>query len=129
MLKTVVMKKLIISISVASLFMTNAPLAKSSTGSSSKAKVEACTYPGSPINWIVGYCAYIAETDDEIAIQESNCFKQAVPDLKVKDECSIIKKYKTKSCEYAIKQKMIKALTIVDCLKGTEIKPFVAGGE
>lgn len=87
-----------------------------------------CSYPAEPINWIMRYCAFVSETGDEIAIQQSNCFKAAAPDLdKKNDKCKINEKYKTKYCSELIRNaKKHKSMT--DCLKDETIEPFFAGG-
>ena len=52
-----------------------------------------CRYPAEPINWILKYCAYETQTDDEIAIQESPCFKAAQIDLSNVNKCNKNRKY------------------------------------
>lgn len=88
-----------------------------------------CPYPAHPMNWIMAYCAFIAETDDEIAIQDSACFKKASSELKnLKNECATKKKYKAKKCELLIKEKVVAHKTVEECLKDESIRPFFAGG-
>jgi len=91
-------------------------------------KAPPCPYPAEPINWISKYCGFVAGTDDEIAIMDSKCMKDAQSDLKSKDECNINKKYKTKTCEILIKNKYSKHKSINDCLKDSAVEPFFAGG-
>ncbi len=86
-----------------------------------------CPYPAEPLNWIAKYCGHVIGSGDEIAIQASPCFEKAQTDLKAGSACEIKKKYKTKTCELAMKQKQIKAKSIAECLDGDEIKPFFAG--
>jgi len=95
--------------------------------SNDRSKSRSCPYPADPINWVLGYCGYVVGTDDEITIQESKCFKNADADLKSKDECSINKKYKTKTCEFIIKQKYADYKSVDACLKDKKVKPFFAG--
>lgn len=92
-----------------------------------KAGKGACSIDGAPINWIARYCGFIAETDDEIVIQESPCFKAAASDLKEKSECGISTKYKRKLCELVVKEKRTDHKTVSSCLGDQGIKPFVAG--
>lgn len=75
----------------------------------------------------MAYCSLVVATDDEIAIQESKCFKDAEPDLKNHDECSIKKKYKTKTCKILITDKHARYKSVDACLKDKEVKPFFAG--
>ena len=106
------------------LFLVLTCLTNDAAGESKPTKV--CPYPESPINWVMKYCAYIAETDDEIAIQESQCFKAAAGDLGNKDECAVKKKYKTMACEQ-IKKLGGKHRSIADCVADTKVAPFLAG--
>jgi peptide-methionine (R)-S-oxide reductase len=86
-----------------------------------------CLYPADPVNWVMRYCAAEAQTDDEIAIGNSACYKKASLDLESKDRCAIIEKYKTKICQERLKtEKKYKSLK--DCLKDEAVKPFFAGG-
>lgn len=85
-----------------------------------------CPYPADPINWILKYCAGEAQTDDEIAIQDSACFKKAEVDLNSKNECAIKEKYKKKICDSVLKSgKRYKSLQL--CLSDKKIEPFFAG--
>jgi hypothetical protein len=86
-----------------------------------------CLYPAKPINWILKYCSLIAETDDEIAIQGTQCFKRAQSDLKSKDECAVKTKYKTKACTLLLSKKYTDHKSVADCLKDKDVEPFVAG--
>ena len=95
------------------------------TGESLKPK--ACLYPEDPINWIMAYCASEVGTDDEIALQESSCFKKAEADLKQKNECGIKAKYKKMLCSNLIRKKLASKDKIDSCLKDESIKPFFAG--
>lgn len=95
--------------------------------SNKRTQLHSCPYPAKPINWVSAYCSYVVGTDDEIAIQQSECFKNAEADLKNKDECSINRKYKTKTCEFLIKEKHADYKSVDACLKDKEIKPFFAG--
>ena len=99
-------------------------LAGASTG---RSKAQSCPYPADPINWVAAYCGYVVETDDEIVIQQSKCFKDAETDLKNNDECSIKKKYKTKTCEFLITHKYASYKSVDACLKDKKVKPFFAG--
>lgn len=89
-----------------------------------------CPYSADPINWIMRYCAYKLETDDEIAIQDSKCFrdadKEADEDSKKQDSCEIKKKYKMKFCTESFKRNKYK--NAPDCLKDPSVEPFFAGG-
>ncbi len=87
---------------------------------------EECIYPAASINWIMRYCAFEAETDDEIVIQESACFKSAAQDLSSKDECKIKEKYKSKICE-KINKIQKKHKSVAECLKDKKVGPFFAG--
>jgi len=86
-----------------------------------------CPYPADPINWIMRYCAYITETGDEIAIQDSKCFKDADKESDSAESCDVKKKYKTKYCTASMK-KIKKYKTLQECLQDTSIEPFFAGG-
>jgi len=86
-----------------------------------------CPYPADPINWIMRYCAYKLETGDEIAIQDSPCFKDANKDSKNKNSCEIKKKYKMKFCTESFKDNQ-KYKNAQDCLKDPSVEPFFAGG-
>ncbi len=86
-----------------------------------------CLYPAKPINWIMKYCSLVAETDDEIAIQESQCVKRAQADLKSKDECAVKTKFKTKTCTLLLSKKYTDHKSVADCLKDKDVEPFVAG--
>jgi hypothetical protein len=37
---------------------------------------EECLASGDSLNWITKYCSYIIESDDEIAIQASDCYRE-----------------------------------------------------
>ena len=93
----------------------------------SQVSASACPYPGDPLNWILRYCAFISETDDEIVIQNSSCFEKAENDLKNKNECATKENYKTKVCKIISKNSK-KYKTTRDCLQDNEVKPFFAGG-
>jgi hypothetical protein len=99
--------------------------AQNKTGS----KENPCAYPAAPINWIVRYCGFVAGTDDEIAIQESKCFKDAQIDLKNTDECVVKKKFKTKTCEFMMKEKFTNHKLVADCLSDKTVKPYFSGGD
>ncbi len=76
------------------------------------------------------YCAYVAETDDEVAIQDSKCFKDASADVADPDKCEIKRKYKDKLCLEITKgaRGEKKAYFSVDsCVADKSIKPFFAG--
>lgn len=88
---------------------------------------KSCPYPESPINWVVQYCGFVTDSADELNIQKSKCFKNAAADLANRDECSINKKYKSKVCEFMIKQKITEDKSVADCLKNKDVGPFVAG--
>jgi hypothetical protein len=88
---------------------------------------DTCLYPADPVNWILRYCAFENGTGDEIALQKSECFKNALPDLNSKgNSCQIKKKYKLKYCEAVVKKhKTHKTAQL--CLEDNSIKPFFAG--
>lgn len=93
---------------------------------STQAEAKECAYPAEPINWILRFCGHAIQSDDEIAIQDSHCFKSAEKDLKNKDLCKVNEKYKTKLCQKLMeKEKKYKFLP--DCLKDAGVKPFFAG--
>lgn len=104
------------------LFASSAIFAKPTNAESGK-----CLYPGSPINWVMKYCSLIAETDDEIAIQESKCFKDALKDISANDECATNMKYKIKTCERILKSGAQQYKTVDDCVKNSGVKPFIVG--
>ena len=90
-------------------------------------EAEPCPYPAEPINWILRYCAFANQTGDEIALQQSECFANAQPDLNSKGiSCQIKEKYKLKYCE-AIVEKHRTHKTALLCLEDSSIKPFFAG--
>ncbi len=91
------------------------------------ANAKDCKYPNDPINWVLRYCGDVIQTDDEITIQDSACFKATRKDLEDKDKCKIKEKYKLWLCEkFLMKNKRYKS--IQDCLNDNEVKPFFPGG-
>lgn len=52
-----------------------------------QSQVWACEYEAEPINWDLRFCAHEAETDDEISLQLSPCFKAADKDLHDENKC------------------------------------------
>lgn len=88
---------------------------------------ESCNIPAHPINWIMRYCAVKNQTDDEITIQNSQCFKTASKDLSTKEECKIKTKYKKKFClEYWLKNRASNS-SLAKCLMNQKIQPFHVG--
>ncbi len=87
-----------------------------------------CLYPAHSINWILAYCGFVSGTDDEIAIQDSECFKKSEVDLKDKNECAVKKKYKMKKCELLIQKRYSNHKSIDECLEDEAVKPYFAGG-
>lgn len=86
-----------------------------------------CIYPADPINWLLRFCGYQIQTDDEIAIQVSACFKSAEKDLKESNKCKMNEKYKSQLCKtFLMKDK--KYVSLKDCLNDPDVKPFFAGG-
>lgn len=93
---------------------------------SSTAQAESCPYPKKPINWIMRYCAMKSETDDEVVIQASPCFKEAVADAGSAQVCETNKKYKSLICDELIKQPT-KYRSKNDCMHDEEIAPYISG--
>lgn len=90
------------------------------------AYAEKCKYPAKPINWILRYCAIQVETDDEIVIQESSCFKVAKSDINTAEPCKMNEKYKTKICEeFMMKSNQFNSMH--DCLASTRVSPYFSG--
>jgi len=86
-----------------------------------------CKYSADPMNWVLRYCGYEVQTDDEIAIQDSSCFKAAKKDLDDADKCKTNEKYKSLLCQKHL-MKDGKYTSVKDCLKDPDVKPFFAGG-
>jgi hypothetical protein len=85
-----------------------------------------CAIPKKPINWILRYCAMVSETDDEVVIQDSPCFKAAAADINAAEPCKIKEKYKAKICkEFMMEAKNYKSLS--DCLARDRTDPYVSG--
>ncbi len=85
-----------------------------------------CRYPRKPINWIMRYCAMKVQTDDEVVIQDSACYKSAINDAAAADPCAMNKKYKTKICEeFMMEAKRLTSLK--QCLADDEVTPYVSG--
>jgi hypothetical protein len=90
------------------------------------ARAAECTYPRKPINWIMRYCAMKVETDDEMVIQDSSCFRAAKNDINTTEPCKMKEKYKTMICdEFMMEAHKFKSKH--DCLADTDITPFVSG--
>lgn len=91
-------------------------------------QAQECPYSAEPMNWILRYCGHEIQSDDEIAIQDSFCFKSAEKDLKAAaDKCKTNEKYKSELCKkLLIKDK--KYTSLKDCLKDSNVKPFFVGG-
>ncbi len=85
-----------------------------------------CKYPKKPINWILRYCAMVSETDDEVVIQDSECFKEAKKDLDSTDTCGVKEKYKRKICEQFMME-IGKYQSVNDCLLHDKTAPYVSG--
>ncbi len=101
---------------------------KKSPDKSVTPKEQACPYPANSINWVLAYCANVAETDDEIMLQDSSCFKKAAADMNEKDECKINEKYKKKLCELRLKSTVTTYKgSLEKCLQDKDIKPYFAG--
>ena len=73
------------------------------------------------------YCAAKEETDDEVAIQESDCFARASDDLSDKNECKIKAKYKKKYCQEHWLKEVDTRSNLKKCMRNNDIPPFVAG--
>lgn len=90
------------------------------------AQAAPCPYPANPINWVMRYCAMVAESDDLIVIQRTACFKEAMKDLLPADPCAVKEKYKTKICQdYLMETKKYKS--VEDCVKNADIEPYNVG--
>lgn len=83
-----------------------------------------CPYPKKPINWILRYCAMQAATDDEVVIQDSPCFKEAVNDANSTDPCKTNEKYKAKICDGIMKDPN-KYRSKTECMNDTELTPYI----
>ncbi len=93
-----------------------------------KKNLKSCVLNAEPINWIMRYCAYLLETGDEIAIQESKCFLNAEKDISPQAiECEVKKKYKKKYCE-ALVASQYKYTHVDECMLDLTIEAFFAGG-
>ena len=91
-----------------------------------KKEVKKCAYPGSPINWILRYCASLEKTGDEITLQNGKCFQSSLTDIKsTNDPCKDKERYKKFFCGLSVNKKHHK--TIDDCMKDTSVRPFFAG--
>ena len=86
-----------------------------------------CPHPGDPINWVLRYCAIEYQTDDEIFLQKSDCYINALADVHSKgNACQIKEKYKRLSCKaLVVKYRTRKSVTL--CLEDHSLKPFFAG--
>lgn len=85
-----------------------------------------CPYPKKPVNWILRYCAMHVESDDEILIHDSACFKQAKKDIDSAEVCQTNEKYKSKICDEFLMESH-KYQTKDDCMADTEITPYISG--
>lgn len=90
-------------------------------------KLLTCPHPADPINWVLRYCAFENHTDDEIALQATQCFTYARADLNSKrNACLIKEKYKRLYCKALVeKQQTYESVTL--CMEDHSIKPFFAG--
>jgi len=86
-----------------------------------------CPHPGDPVNWVLRYCAIEYQTDDEIFLQKSECYINALADVHSKgNACKIKEKYKRLSCKALVeKYRTRKSVTL--CLEDHSLKPFFAG--
>ena len=92
-------------------------------------KLLACPHPGEPINWALRYCAFENHTDDEIALQTTQCFINARADLHSKrNACLIKEKYKRLYCK-ALVEKQRTYESVILCMEDQSIKPFYAGNK
>ena len=86
-----------------------------------------CPYPGKPVNWALRYCAIEYQTDDEIFLQKSECFTNALADLHSKrNPCQIKEKYKRLYCKALVEKNRTRESVTV-CLEDHSIQPFFAG--